>query len=106
MKVTAFIFGVAATLATSAPANADCTSQTIGQFTYTNCDNGGSYTTQHIGNFSYTNGTDGNGNYRSGQSQQVGNYTYHSGDLYESRNSGSRNSDSGVTSLYPQPPRY
>ena len=41
----------------SAAAHANCTTQVIGQFAYTNCSNGYSSTSQRIGNFVYHNQT-------------------------------------------------
>lgn len=92
MKRTALALALAAALlgtAAFAPSTtlaASCTSQTIGQQTYTSCygDNG-SYsnaTTTQIGNSAYTNAYGSDGSYGSGTTTQIGNSSYSTWNSY------------------------
>ena len=85
-----------ASLAWVSAANAGCTTQNIGSFAYTNCDDGTNITSQRLGNFTYHSFSDGTsgttqrlGNFdyhnfgdRSGTTQRLGNFDYHSGPLF------------------------
>lgn len=87
-----FLLTLIVCLTAPAFAQKTCTSQTVGDFIYTNCSDGTSSTTQKIGTTSYTNYSDGSSTtsqhigdftYRndtdgtSSTSQKVGNFTYH-----------------------------
>ncbi len=50
-----------------------CTSQKVGNYTYTNCSDASSATTSQVGNYSYTNTNSGT----SITGSRVGNYTYY-----------------------------
>jgi hypothetical protein len=71
-----------ASLCLCGAANANCTSQTIGGFTYTNCDDGSQYQSQQLGQFNYVQGQDAYGNRAYGVQQDLGGFTYSNGPLF------------------------